>query len=101
MISKTVVNFALAAALATGALAINGTAQAGDWADAIGVSKSVTGPRQTADHSTAWASALSVENVKGSPQVAISEPYGFLGQALAQGFDGQDGGRATSKIAAR
>ncbi len=85
MITKTVANVALAAALAVGILGTHGTAFAGEWGDAVSAAAKTVGFSQMADHSTDWAKALRVENVVGPVQTATSGGFGFLEQARAQG----------------
>jgi hypothetical protein len=100
---KTLANIALAGALAVGLFGINASALAGEWADAIGAKSSVTGQSQTADHTSDWANAVGVEeSVTGLPQTAYRGGYGFLEQALANGFNGRsmDSERRVSEIAA-
>jgi hypothetical protein len=100
---KTVANIAFAGVLAAGLFAITGSALAGEWGDAIGAKSSVTGQSQTADHTSDWAKAVGVEeSVTGLRQTAYRGTYGFLEQALANGFNGRstDTERRVSQIAA-
>lgn len=100
---KTVANIAFAGVLAAGLFAMTGSALAGEWGDAIGAKNSVTGQPQTVDHTTDWAKAIGAEeSVTGLRQTAYRGPYGFLEQALANGFKGRpvDTERRVSQIAA-
>lgn len=82
--TKTLSGLAAVAVLTLGAFGSAGGALAGDWADAVGARTQVSGPRQTADHSTDWTRTLRVENVTGTYQTTARQSYGFLEQALAQ-----------------